>query len=69
MDSHTKERMAKIFNEWAKRYSEEPEDFDDIFNEEGKPISDYGERATSYFETLANEMDRDGLLPKPIPVI
>ena len=65
MDNITKERMAKIFTEWAKRYSENPEEFSDVLNESGEPVFDYGENCVAYFEKLANEMDHNGLLPKP----
>jgi len=69
MNDITNERMTKIFNEWAKRYSENPDEFDAILDENGKPVIDYGEKCTIYFNNLANEMDEDGLLPKPAPAM
>jgi len=67
MNSITKNRMAKIFNEWARRYSENPDEFDDILDEDGNPVSDYGECCALYFEKLANELDEQNILPKPVP--
>ena len=67
MNSITKSRMAKIFNEWAKRYSENPDEFDDILDEDGNPVSDYGENCALYFEQLANELDAQNVLPKSVP--
>lgn len=56
-------RLAGIFNEWAKRYSERPEEFSEILDNEGKPISDYGESCAVYFQQIAKEMDEAGTLP------
>lgn len=61
----TQQRMAKIFNEWAKRYSDNPDEFSDILGEDGKPVKDYGECCAVYFEKIAREMDEKGLLPIP----
>lgn len=58
-------RMAAIFNEWARRYSEAPEEFGDILDENGKPVEDYGELCTHYFEKISREMDEAGDLPCP----
>lgn len=57
-------RMAMIFNEWARRYAANPDEFADILGPDGKAIEDYGERATSYFHRIANEMDDKGQLPR-----
>lgn len=59
--------MIAIFNEWAKRYSENPEHFcDTILDENGKPVEDYGWDCYHYFTKIADEMDEAGLLPKPL---
>lgn len=55
-------RMAAIFNEWAKRYAENPENFEEILDSDGKPVTDYGDRCALYFEQLANELNTKGLL-------
>ena len=52
-----KELMAAAFTEWAKRYSENPDDFDSILDAEGKPVVDYGKRCAIYFTELYNEME------------
>lgn len=61
----TQQRMAAIFNEWAKRYAENPDEFEDILDDDGNPVTDYGECCARYFDELAKEMDSSGLLPKP----
>lgn len=52
----TRERMAIIFNEWARRYSEDPDSFDDVLDADGKPIEGYGEKCAEYFHQLAVEL-------------
>ncbi|MAT51421.1 MAG: hypothetical protein CMK32_09595 [Porticoccaceae bacterium] len=56
-------RMAMIFNEWARRYSESPESFTEVLDADGKPIEDYGECCVETFKSIADEMDAKGLLP------
>lgn len=58
-------RMTAIFNEWAKRYADDPASFDEILDKDGRPVEDYGERCALYFIQLATEMDEAGLLPLP----
>jgi len=47
------QKLAQIFNLWAKRYSENPEEFSKILDEDGQPIEDYGQKCSIYFEKLA----------------
>lgn len=54
--NHTDELMTKVFNEWAKRFSEKPDDFHDVLGADGKPIDDYGQRCTAYFRKLSDEI-------------
>lgn len=61
----TQQRMTMVFNEWAKRYAENPNEFTSILDDDGNPIADYGESCTRYFTKLAGEMDSKGILPKP----
>lgn len=56
-------RCKMIFNEWAERYAENPEDFGEILDDDGVPIEDYGETAMRYFFKIASEMDNAGKLP------
>lgn len=58
-----KARLTGIFNEWASRYIENPDEFDNILDKDGKPIADYGESCAEYFTQLAREMDEKGQLP------
>lgn len=61
----TQQRMTAIFNEWARRYAENPDDFGAILDADGKPVEDYGQRCALYFEAVADDMDAKGLLPTP----
>lgn len=63
----TQQRMAMVFNEWAKRYAENPDEFNPVLDENGEPVTDYGENAARYFEQIAAEMDVKGTLPKTAP--
>lgn len=65
--NYVQQRMAAIFNEWAKRYSESPEEFTGILDGDGKPFEDYGQRCAAYFDLLADEMDSKGVLPVAPP--
>ena len=56
-------RMSLIFNEWARRYSENPDDFGKILGEDGEPIEDYGESCMRFFCWIEKEMDEAHLLP------
>lgn len=53
--------FGKAFTEWAKRYSENPEEFDSILDEDGKPIDTYGERCAAYFAVLLNDTSKEPL--------
>lgn len=61
----TEQRMTMIFNEWALRYSKNPDEFGEILDPDGKPVDDYGESCMRYFIKIANEMDELNLLPLP----
>lgn len=61
----TQQRMAAIFNEWARRYAENPDEFGAIFDADGKPVEDYGQWCALYFDEIARDMDAKGLLPIP----
>jgi hypothetical protein len=65
--NYIQQRMAMVFNEWAKRYSEAPGEFGDILGADGKPVEDYGQRCALYFEKIASEMDASGVLPLAPP--
>jgi len=57
----TRIRMAGVFTEWVRRYTDDPEGFAEDW---GDP-EDYGYGAADYFIALAFEMDEKGLLPVP----
>lgn len=65
MNTATRKRMTLIFDEWARRYSENPDDFQNILDENGNPVEGYGESCALYFAMIAQEMDANGLLPLP----
>lgn len=52
----SQEVMAAVFNEWVKRYADNPNEFGDILNSDGRPFTDYGEQAAAYFAKLSLEM-------------
>ena len=52
----TPQQAATVFNEWAKRYADDPEAFGPILDEQGRPVEDYGENCAHYFEKLADEL-------------
>lgn len=58
-------QLAAVFNEWAMRYADNPEEFGEILDEDGIPVEDYGERCALYLEQLAGEMQGSGILPLP----
>lgn len=51
-----REKLARVFNEWNRRYAENPEDFTDSVDSEGKPLADYGEECAHYFEKIEAEL-------------
>jgi hypothetical protein len=61
----TEQRMSIIFNEWLKRYSETPDEFSELLDENGQPFEDYGDNATAYFIKIADELDEQNKLPRP----
>jgi hypothetical protein len=50
-------KYEKVFNEWVKRYAENPEDFMKILDENGEPVEDYGYVSARYFDKLMEELD------------
>lgn len=57
MDNVTHQRMVAIFNEWAERYVKNPADFDNVVDENGNVIKNYGERCAAAGRTFSQ---RDG---------
>ena len=66
--SITQQRMAAIFNEWARLYAQNPDDFGEILDADGSPVEDYGHKCAICFCQIAYDMDCKGLLPLPNPV-
>lgn len=64
MTTLTEQRMALIFNTWATRYANNPEDFGPILTEEGLVVNDYGINCTKYFNKIADELDAANVLPR-----
>lgn len=63
--SITQQRMTAIFNEWARLYAQNPDDFEEIIDADGSPVEDYGRQCAIYFCQIAADMDSKGLLPLP----
>lgn len=51
------QRLVRIFNEWARRYADDPDSFGPILDADGRPVTDYGEQCAVYFERIGNELD------------
>jgi len=51
-----KGNIAAVFNEWARRFAENPGTFGPVVGEDGKLISDYGECCEAYFLRVYREM-------------
>ena len=49
-------RIAVIFNEWARRYADNPEEFSEVLDARGNPVADYGHRCAEYFTQLNLEL-------------
>lgn len=52
----TEKQLEDIFNEWAKRYADNPAMFGEILDDNGRPVADYGRCCAIYFAKLAKEM-------------
>lgn len=52
----TTQRLAALFNEWARRYAENPSEFLEIIDENGNPVKDYGENCVVYLQKLQEEL-------------
>jgi hypothetical protein len=58
--------LAEVFDEWQRRYAENPDEFGDILNEDGTPVTGYGERCAAYFSQLVDEINNlDSQQPPP----
>lgn len=68
-EKYVRERMAIVFNVWAERYADNPDEFSKCLGDDGRPVSDYGQKCAVYFEKLAGELDTEGKLPLPPTLI
>lgn len=50
------QRLVLAFDEWAKRYAENPSEFENILDENGNVIEGYGEKCATYLTELLNEL-------------
>jgi hypothetical protein len=50
------EQIAATFNEWQRRYAADPDAFDAVLDDRGRPVVDYGERCAHYFVKIMREM-------------
>jgi len=51
-----KNEIAAIFRLWAHEYSENPDKYTEILDENGQPYEDYGDSAAAEFERLAKSL-------------
>lgn len=61
------DQIAAVFNEWAKRYADDPDQFGPILDTDGRPIEDYGARCAAYFMQVAVSIGFLGSIPSPPP--
>jgi hypothetical protein len=59
------QRMILIFNEWNRRYAENPNSFDSNLNQDGTPCQSYGENCVAFLDKIAKYLDSKGILPRP----
>jgi len=52
----TQRQMAAVFNEWARRYAQNPDEFSEIIGSDGEPLADYGKRCALYFEQIYSDL-------------
>ncbi|MCB1865797.1 MAG: hypothetical protein KDG50_10225 [Chromatiales bacterium] len=50
------DQMSTVFDEWARRYAENPEQFDSILGPDGKPREAYGDHCVDTFWTIYDEI-------------
>jgi len=62
-----RKELAAIFNEWARRYAENPEEFSAILDEHGEALEDYGERCAVYFQMLMHDVEQVNAPNPPTP--
>lgn len=48
--------LAAGFNEWARRWADNPNEFGAILGDDGRPLVDYGERCAAYLGWLLVEL-------------
>lgn len=48
--------LAIVFDEWAKRYAESPEDFTDVLDASGKVLDGYGDQCQVYFMHIYSQL-------------
>lgn len=63
-----REQMAAVFNEWSDRYAQNPGDFKEILDSEGRPFADYGESCAAYFARLCKELQSQGRLGSDLSI-
>ena len=51
--------LTQIFDEWAKRYSENPEDHIGILNKDGEPTKGIGRDQAECFLRISNELSKE----------
>lgn len=50
------DHLATAFNEWARRYADNPDEFGEILGDDGRPVADYGQRCAVYLSRLLVEL-------------
>ena len=54
----SKNRLAQIFNQWIINYSQNPDGFTKLLDDNGYPIHDYGTLCAEYFTRLSKKFEK-----------
>lgn len=54
--TYTGSNVAAILNEWVRRFADNPEEFGELLQADGRPFDDYGSNGAAYFEFLRKEL-------------
>jgi hypothetical protein len=54
-------QLTEIFNEWARRYQEDPESFSKVLDLDGNVIDDYAVSAATMFLQIQGELNGKNL--------
>lgn len=51
-----KPTMEAVFEEWFRRYTEDPTQFHKLYDAEGKPIEGYGKQCAAFYKDIEKDL-------------